>query len=90
MAKRAMIRENASTRTLIISSRASCPVATIHTFPRQTDPNFSIKDCKLRSILVFVTRVRAYIWPKGSLKDQYAPVKEQLKQTVKEEAVKLK
>ena len=43
-----------------------------------------------RSILVFVTRVRAYIWPKGSLKDQYAPVKEQLKQTVKEEAVKLK
>ena len=50
----AIILENSSVLTLIISSKASWPVATIQTCPRQTDPNLSISVCKFNSILVLV------------------------------------
>ncbi len=43
-----------------------------------------------RSTFVFVTRVRAYIWPKSSLGAQYLEVKNDLKKYIKPELVKMK
>lgn len=43
-----------------------------------------------KSILVFVTRVRAYIWPKKSLGVQYNEVKDDLKKYINPQMVKMK